>query len=179
VPPLLLCLTVFVIGRSGSENLKRRVDGLRLRLPVIGAILSRLAIARFDGLFGMLYASGVPVLVSLEVAEGAIGNRALADGAQRARSRIAQGSSMTDAFAEAALFPNLLLRMIRIGETTGEIDKAMRNVTYFYEREIKDSIERLEALAEPVLTLVLGLLLGWLMMAVLGPLYDLLSKMKV
>jgi len=179
VPPLLLCLTVFVIGRSGSENLKRRVDGLRLRLPVIGAILSRLAIARFAGLFGMLYASGVPVLVSLEVAEGAIGNRALADGAQRARSRIAQGSSMTDAFAEAALFPNLLLRMIRIGETTGEIDKAMRNVTYFYEREIKDSIERLEALAEPVLTLVLGLLLGWLMMAVLGPLYDLLSKMKV
>ena len=179
VPPLLLWMAIFIIGRSGSENLKRRIDGLRLRLPVIGAILSRLAIARFAGLFGMLYASGVPVLMSLEVAEGAIGNRALADGAQRARSRIAQGSSMTDAFAEAALFPNLLLRMIRIGETTGEIDKAMRNVTYFYEREIKDSIERLEALAEPVLTLALGLLLGWLMMAVLGPLYDLLSKMKV
>ena len=179
VPPLLVVATVFGISRAGSENLKRRIDGWRLRIPVIGPILSRLAIARFAGLFGMLYAAGVPVLVSLEVAEGAIGNRALAEGTERARNRIAQGSSMTDAFAEAALFPNLLLRMIRIGETTGDIDKAMKNVTYFYEREIQDSIQRLESLAEPVLTLILGLLLGWLMMAVLGPLYDLLSKMKV
>ena len=169
VPPVLLIGSLFAISRAGSERLKRRIDGWRLKIPVVGPILSRLAIARFAGLFGMLYASGVPVLVSLEVAEGA----------ERARNRIAQGSSMTDAFAEAALFPNLLLRMIRIGETTGDIDKAMKNVTYFYEREIQDSIQRLESLAEPVLTLILGLLLGWLMLAVLGPLYDLLSKMKV
>jgi type IV pilus assembly protein PilC len=179
VPPLLVGAAWLFVARSGSEDLKRRVDAARLRLPVVGPILSRLAIARFAGLFGMLYASGVPVLVSLEVAEGAMGNRALAEAAQRARARIAQGSSMTDAFAEAALFPNLLLRMVRIGETTGEIDKAMRNVTYFYEREIQDSVQRLEALAEPVLTMMLGLLLGWLMLAVLGPLYDMLSKMKM
>jgi type IV pilus assembly protein PilC len=179
VPFVLVLLAWLAVDRAGSEDLKRWIDGKRLRVPIVGPILSRLAIARFAGLFGMLYASGVPVLVSLEVAEGAIGNRSLADAAQRARARISEGSSMTDAFAEVALFPNLLLRMIKIGETTGEIDKAMRNVTYFYEREIQASIQRLESLAEPVLTMVLGLLLGWLMLAVLGPLYDLLSKMKV
>ncbi len=148
-------------------------------MPIVGPILSRLAIARFAGLFGMLYASGLPVIAALEVAERGIGNRAIASAAQRARDSISQGSSIGDAFAESALFPNLLLRMVRIGETTGEIDKAMRNVTYFYEREIQDSIERLESLTEPVLTLILGLLLGWLMMAVLGPIYDLISKLKV
>ena len=177
--PVALVLAWLTLQRQGTEEMKRRLDAWRLRVPIVGPILSRLAIARFAGLFGMLYASGLPVIAALEVAERGIGNRAIASAAQRARDSISQGSSIGDAFAESALFPNLLLRMVRIGETTGEIDKAMRNVTYFYEREIQDSIERLESLTEPVLTLILGLLLGWLMMAVLGPIYDLISKLKV
>ncbi len=178
VPALGIAAAWFAVSRLGSEDLKRKIDAWRLKIPVVGPILARLAIARFAGLFGMLYAAGVPVMSSLETAQGAIGNRALAEASQRARGRISQGSTMSDAFAEVALFPQLLLRMIRIGESTGEVDKAMRNVTYFYEREIQESIERIEALTEPVLTLMLGLLLGWLMLAVLGPLYDLLAKIK-
>jgi len=177
--PVVLVILWLTIQRQGSEDTKRRLDALRLRIPVLGPIFSRLAIARFAGLFGMLYASGLPVVSALEVAEGAIGNRAIASAAQRAREAISQGSTIGDAFAASELFPNLLLRMIRIGETTGEIDKAMRNVTYFYEREIQDSIERLESLTEPILTLILGVLLGWLMLAVLGPIYDLISKLKI
>jgi len=177
--PAALAFAWLALQRQGSEETKRRLDAWRLRLPIVGPILSRLALARFAGLFGLLYASGLPVIAALEVAEGGIGNRAIAHAAQRARDAISQGSSIGDAFAESALFPNLLLRMVRIGETTGEIDKAMRNVTYFYEREIQESIERLESLTEPVLTLILGALLGWLMMAVLGPIYDLISKLKV
>ena len=176
--PVVLFALYLALTHLGSEELRRRADGWKLRIPIVGPILSRLAIARFAGLFGMLYASGLPVMAALEVAEGGIGNRMLASGARQARERIGQGTAIADAFAEAGIFPPLLLRMIRIGETTGEIDKAMRNVTYFYEREIRDSVDRLESLAEPVLTLVLGLLLGWLMMAVLGPIYDLLSKLK-
>jgi len=177
--PAALAFVWIGLQRRGSEEMKRRLDALRLRIPVLGPILWRLALARFAGLFGMLYASGLPVISALEVAEGAIGNRAIASAAQRAREAIGQGSTIGDAFADSELFPNLLLRMIRIGETTGEIDKAMRNVTYFYEREIQDSIERLESLTEPILTLILGILLGWLMLAVLGPIYDLISKLKI
>jgi len=178
VVPALLGVGAGAVWRMGSESLRTRIDAWKLRIPVIGPIFSRLAIARFAGLFGMLYASGLPVLASLEVAEGGVGNRALQVAAGRARERISQGTSIGDAFAESHLFPHILLRMIRIGETTGEIDKAMRNVTYFYERDIRDSVERLESLAEPVLTLILGFLLGWLMLAVLGPIYDLLTKLK-
>ena len=69
--------------------------------------------------------------------------------------------------------------MVRIGETTGELDRALANVSYFYNREITEHIDRIQALVEPVLTVCMGMLLGWLIMAVLGPIYDMLGKMRI
>jgi type IV pilus assembly protein PilC len=76
------------------------------------------------------------------------------------------------------MFPPLVIRMLKVGEATGELDKALRNVSYFYNREVKESIERVQALIEPVMTVVLGLILGWIMLSVLGPIYDTISKLK-
>jgi len=77
-----------------------------------------------------------------------------------------------------ALFPPLVIRMLRIGENTGALDTALLNVSYFYNREVREAIGKLQAMIEPVLTVVLGLVLGWVMLAVLGPVYDAISKMK-
>ena len=77
------------------------------------------------------------------------------------------------------MFPPLVLRMIKIGETTGQLDKALLNVSYFYERDIKDSIDKLQAMIQPVMTMILGGLLGWVMLAVLGPVYSSLSNMPI
>jgi type IV pilus assembly protein PilC len=85
---------------------------------------------------------------------------------------------MTAAFADLGLFPPLIIRMLRIGETTGALDTALLNVSYFYNREVKESIAKVQAMIEPALTLVLGLILGWVMLSVLGPVYDAISKMK-
>ena len=71
-----------------------------------------------------------------------------------------------------------MVRMIKIGEATGEIDKALANVSYFYNREVKEKIDKVQAMIEPMMTLILGGILGWLMMAVLGPMYDLIAKIK-
>ena len=76
------------------------------------------------------------------------------------------------------LFPPLVIRMMRIGENTGALDTALLNVSYFYNREVKEAIGKVQAMIEPALTLVLGAILGWVMLSVLGPIYDSISKMK-
>jgi type IV pilus assembly protein PilC len=177
--PIVIFVSVFAALRYGSEQLRMRVDRLKLRLPVIGAVIEKVILARFSSLFGMLYASGVPVMSSLEVCQSAAGNRWVAQGIGRVQHEITQGRGITEAFERVGLFPNLVLRMVRIGESTGEIDKALTNVSYFYDREVQETIARVQALIEPALTVSLGLLLGWLMMSVLGPIYDLLGKIKV
>ena len=88
------------------------------------------------------------------------------------------GKNMTSAFQDLGLFPPLVIRMLRIGENTGALDTALMNVGYFYNREVKESIGRLQAMIEPAMTLVLGAILGWVMLSVLGPVYDSISKMK-
>ena len=103
----------------------------------------------------------------------------LAQAIDVACDRIEQGAAVSESFRETGLFPSLMIRMLRVGESTGGIDAALRNVAYFYDREVRESIGKVQAMIEPLLTVTMGLVLGWLMMAVLGPVYDLLSRVKV
>jgi type IV pilus assembly protein PilC len=82
-------------------------------------------------------------------------------------------------FAAQGLFPSLVIRMLKIGEETGDLDGALKNIAYFYNRDINESIARVQAMIEPILTVVLGVILGWIMLAVLGPIYDTISKIKL
>ncbi|MFZ4760557.1 MAG: type II secretion system F family protein, partial [Burkholderiaceae bacterium] len=162
----------------GGEPLRYQLDGLKFKVPLFGPILAKIALSRFASLFGMLYEAGVPILKAIEVGREAAGNRVLAKSIGFARERIEQGVSVSEAFGEAAIFPSLMIRMMKIGESTGGIDTALRNVAYFYNREVQESISKVQGLIEPMLTLVMGGVLGWLMMAVLGPMYDLIAKIK-
>jgi type IV pilus assembly protein PilC len=85
---------------------------------------------------------------------------------------------VTLAFQASNIFPPLVISMLKVGESTGSLDKALRNVGYFYNRDIKDMIEKVQALIEPMMTVVLGFILGWIMLSVLGPIYDIISKIK-
>ncbi len=86
---------------------------------------------------------------------------------------------MTAAFQEVGLFPPLVVRMLRVGESTGALDTALLNVSYFYNREVRESIAKIQVLIEPALTVFLGIILGWVMLSVLGPIYDVITKIKV
>ena len=90
-----------------------------------------------------------------------------------------QGSALSDSFAAEMLFPSLVIRMLKVGESTGALDAALGNISYFYTRDIDESVGKLQALIEPVLTVVMGLLLGWIMLAVLGPIYDTVAHLKI
>jgi type IV pilus assembly protein PilC len=177
--PLLIVFAIWAGVRFSSEATQTKLDRLKFKIPVVGSVIEKVALARFTSLFGMLYASGVPILRSLEVCQGAAGNRHLAQGLALVQQKITEGMGLSIAFESVKIFPNLVLRMIKIGESTGEIDKSLLNASYFFNREIQERISKIQAMIEPLLTVTLGLMLGWLMMAVLGPIYDILGKMKV
>lgn len=162
-----------------SEALRVRAHALRLRLPLVGELLRKLALARFAALFSTLYRAGINVIDALRASEDATGNLALREGLRTARQGIEQGRTISAAFADAAVFPPLVTRMLQLGEHTGALDHALAKVAALYQRDVEDGIGRLQAAAEPALTLLLGGLLLWIASAVLGPIYDLITRLPV
>ena len=154
------------------------VDHYKLTAPLIGPILRKIILSRFASSFAMMYSSGITVLDAIRSCEEIVGNKVLEVALHSAGQQIADGKNMTAAFTDLNLFPPLVIRMLRIGENTGALDTALLNVSYFYNREVRESIGKVQAMIEPALTLVLGAILGWVMLAVLGPVYDAISKMK-
>jgi type IV pilus assembly protein PilC len=166
------------LAMKSNPALAYAVDSYKLRMVMIGPILRKIILSRFASSFAMIYASGITVLDAIRSCEEIVGNKVLEQALRTAGQQIAEGKGLTVAFQELELFPPLVIRMLRIGENTGGLDKALTNVTYFYNRDVRDSVARLQAGIQPVLTLVLGLLLLWVMMAMLGPVYDSFTKLK-
>ncbi len=175
--PVVVFLVVrYLAGRYRSVRLW--IDRHWLRLPVIGEVIQKILLARFANTFGLMYSSGFTIIEGLVNCEEAAGNLEVGDGIRLVRNLITQGVPVSEAFATVGLFPPLVLRMIKVGEQTGELDNALRNVSYFYSRDIKESVDRLQTMIEPAMTVVMGLILGWIMLSVLGPIYDTISKIK-
>jgi type IV pilus assembly protein PilC len=166
------------IALKRNPGLQYALDHYKLTFPLIGPILRKIILSRFASSFAMMYSSGITVLDAIRTCEQIVGNKPLENALRIAGQQIADGKNMTAAFQDLALFPPLVIRMLRIGENTGALDTALLNVSYFYNREVKEAIGKVQAMIEPALTLVLGALLGWVMLSVLGPVYDSLSRMK-
>ncbi|MBK7648542.1 MAG: type II secretion system F family protein [Betaproteobacteria bacterium] len=178
---LLLPVIGLIAGQAilRSNPLARfRLDSLKLRLPLVGPILKKIILSRFANTFAMLYASGIPVLESIRTTQNVVGNLVVRKALERVEMSIREGQNVAGAFKDVGLFPPLVVRMLRIGESTGGLDKALLNVSYFYNRDVKESVGKAQALIEPMLTLFMGALLGWIMLSVIGPIYDVISKIK-
>lgn len=181
--PLLLFLPVAAsaaIGFMAKANPRTRylLDYAILHLPVTGEILQKIILARFANFFALMYRSGITVLDAIRTSEDIVGNRVIADSLQRAGQQISAGESMSEAFQNLGVFPPLVIRMLRTGENTGALDVALMNITYFYNRDVRDSVDKALKLLEPMLTLVLGGMLAMVLFSVLTPIYDIIGKMK-
>jgi type IV pilus assembly protein PilC len=176
LPLILAAVAAFLV--STNQAARYRFDDLKLRLPYIGDILRKIILSRFASVFAMMYSSGITILDSIKATENVVGNLVIKEGLERVGALIAEGQNVTVAFQTAGMFPPLVLRMLRVGENTGELDTALTNVSYFYNRDVRESIEKVQAMIEPVMTVIIGVILGWIMMAVLGPIYDIITKMK-
>jgi len=149
-----------------------------LRLPVTGVILQKIILARFANFFALMYRSGITILDAVRTSEDIVANRVIAEGLQRAGQQINAGESLPEAFANLGMFPPLVIRMLRVGESTGALDVALMNITYFYNRDVRESVDKALKLLEPMLTLILGGMLALVLFSVLTPIYDIIGKLQ-
>ncbi len=175
--PVIIFVTIKVLA-SISPNVRYQIDSFKLKVWQIGPVLKKIILSRFANFFAMMYKAGIPVLQCIEITERIAGNEAIRLALTRAREDIQEGKGVSASFQNTGLFPPLVVRMIRVGETTGQLDQALLNVSYFYDRDIKESIEKVQALIQPLMTIIMGGILGWVMMSVMGPVYDSISKMQ-
>jgi len=175
--PTAAVVTLVVVVRR-SNKAAYLWDHAKLHIPVIGPIIQKIIMSRFTNTFGLMYRSGITVLDAIRITEEVVGNRVVADGLNRAVQQVASGEGLTDAFHNLGLFPPLVIRMLRVGESTGALDTALANVTYFYNRDVKDAVDKGMKMLGPALTLILGGMIAFVIWAVLGPVYDILGKMK-
>lgn len=175
--PVVLALAAKPIISSSPEMLFR-FDKLKLNLWVIGPILRKIILARFANTFAMMYGSGVNILECIANSRDVVNNRVIAKSLDDVTQAIESGKNLTQSFAQTGMFPALVIRMLKVGEATGSLDKALLNVSYFYDRDVKNSINKVQVMIEPTMTIIMGGLLGWVMLAVLSPIYDIIGKVK-
>ena len=180
----LVAIFPFIVGASLAYFIRTNPKGLyyfdyiKLRLPITGPIMQKIILARFASFFALMYQSGITILDAIKTSEEIVGNRVIAEGLQRAGQQISAGESMSETFRNLGLFPPLVIRMMRIGENTGALDTALLNISYFYTRDVRESIDKALKLLEPTMTLVLGGILALILFSVLTPIYDILGKIK-
>ena len=166
------------IAAQTNPVLRYRLDAFKLRLPVVGPILRKIILSRFASVFALMYSSGITILDAIRSSEEIAGNQVIQEGLRAVGQEIADGKNVTAAFQDVGMFPPLVVRMLRVGESTGALDTALLNVSYFFNREVREGIAKVQVMIEPTLTVVMGILLGWVMLSVLGPIYDTISKLK-
>ena len=176
--PFVVFFAVRLMAQS-NPLFRYQLDRFKLALPVAGDIMRKIILSRFASIFALMYSSGITILDAIRSSEEIAGNMVIQEGLKLAGQQIVEGKNVTSAFQEIGLFPPLVVRMLRVGESTGALDKALLNVSYFYNREVRESIGKIQVMIEPALTVVLGAVLGWVMLSVLGPIYDVISKIKV
>jgi type IV pilus assembly protein PilC len=175
--PAAAIAVVWFLSKT-NEGVKRAIDEMSLRLPVLGQLRQKIILARFSTFFAMLYKAGISVLDCIQICEKIMGNRVMEEGLQRVGRSISEGQGISQAFIATKLFPPLVLRMLRVGESTGALDTALLNVSYFYNREVREGIAKMQTLLGPATTIVLGVLIIGILYSIFLPIYDVIAKIK-
>ena len=176
--PIVLVISI-IIGVKVSPSFHYRVDNIKLKIPVIGPILKKIILTRLANFFAIMYSSGITIIDCIKTSEEIAGNKVVEKAMNDVGQQIADGATLSDSFKSTGLFPPLVLRMIRVGENTGALENALKNIGYFYGRDVRESIDKLQSMIEPGMTIILGGIIAWVMFSVLGPIYDLITKIKI
>ena len=160
-----------------TENGRRVVDRIALKMPILGDILRKVAVARFCRTLSTLLASGVPILDGLDITARTAGNAIVEDAIQTTRSGIERGETISGPLRETNVFPSMVVQMINVGETPGALDAMLSKIADFYEEEVDTAVAGLLTLMEPVMIAFLGVVVGGIVIAMYLPIFDLISKL--
>ena len=160
-----------------TESGRKVIDRWLLRMPLFGALLEKVGLSRVTRTLATLLSGGVPMLESLKITSSTAGNVIIEDQIMRARSLVAEGTSLTDAFKEVGHFPFMLIQMIGVGEATGTLDEMLTKLADFYDEEVEASVANLLAVMEPVLLIFVGGMVGTIVISMYLPIFSLIQQL--
>jgi type IV pilus assembly protein PilC len=172
---LLVPVVIAVLYRSiraGSNRAAYHIDRAILQLPVIGPVIRKISIARYAQTFASLYKSGIDVLQCLSASRKLVSNMALIEAMDKVQESVQSGSSLSEAFSESGEFPTMVVRMVKVGEESGNMSKVLSQVSDFYSKDVDDAVQNMILLIEPVLTALLGGMILWIAVGVFAPIYN-------
>jgi len=154
------------------------IDFALLKLPVIGILLRKIAVARFTRTLGTLITSGVPILEGLNITARTSGNKVLEEALMRVRKAIEEGRTIVDPLRECGVFPNMVTQMIGVGEATGAMDSMLQKIADFYEDEVDSATKDMLAMLEPIIIGMLGISIGGIVISLYMPLFSMIAKLS-
>jgi type IV pilus assembly protein PilC len=178
---IIVAIILFVIAFkkfNSTEKGRDFVDNMLLKIPVIGELLRKVAVAKFTRTMGTMLASGVAILEALDIVAKTAGNRTVEKAIYNVRSGIAEGRTMADPLQESGVFPPMVCQMIGVGESTGALDAMLEKIADFYDEEVDQAVENLTALIEPFMLVFLGVTIGGLVVAMYLPIFKMAGAMS-
>jgi type IV pilus assembly protein PilC len=177
---IVLSMVLIIVGLKkyrGTANGRYQLDSLLLRLPLVGSLFKKTAVAHFSQTLGILLSSGTPILESLEITARTSGNKKIEKAIGKIESDIAEGKSIGDSLDKTGVFPPMVKHMISIGENSGTLDEMLRKIADFYDEEIDNSIASLTTLIEPLMIVLLGGVIGFIVVSLYMPMFQLTALM--
>lgn len=154
---------------------KRQIDGIMLKIPALGTVIRKGAVARFTRTLGTLISSGVPILNGLEITARTSGNQIIEDAVMETRESISQGNTISDPLKKSGVFPPMVTSMIAVGEQTGALDEMLEKIANFYDDEVDTAVDSLTAVIEPAMIVVMGGIVGGMLIAMYLPMFKLIA----
>ena len=170
-------LIALIAAYRTNDSVAYKIDSLMLKAPVLGPTIRKINMARFTHFFSVMFKSGIDILDSLDGSRKVVGNRELRECIDVVRRSVSEGSSLTAALRMSSQFPTMVVRMFNVGENSGNMNSALENVKFFYDKEVNDAVDALVGMIQPALTILMGVLIFWVISAVFGPLYESFSQM--
>ena len=174
---VILIIIIYKLMRKNSKT-RYYLDYLFLKLPLFGMLIRKTAVARFSRTLGTLIQSGVNIIDALQVTAKTAGNDVIAKAIKNAIIAISQGETIARPLEESRVFPPMVVQMINVGEKTGNLDTMLAKIADFYEEEVDSAVETLTAMIEPLMTVVMGIVVGGLLVAMYLPMFDIIGKIK-
>jgi type IV pilus assembly protein PilC len=180
IPTVIAMIVAFIIFKryTATQIGRRQYDAFKLKLPVFGMLIRKVAISRFCRTLGTLLQSGVPIMQALEIVGKASGNEVVAETVIKVRESVREGESIAVPLQLSGLFPPLVTQMVAVGEETGNLDGMLSKISDFYDTEVEYMLASLTSLLEPILILAMGFIVGFIVISVFLPLYQIIGNIK-
>ena len=168
-----LAIFAFITAKKRSPALRRGLDILSLKVPIVGNILEKSAIARFARTLSTMFAAGVPLVEAMDSVAGATGNALFYEATMKMKDDVSTGTQLQQSMKQTGIFPNMVVQMVAIGEESGSLDEMLSKVADFYEEEVDNLVDGLSSLLEPLIMAILGVMVGGLVIAMYLPIFKL------